>query len=35
MSKCQTLKEINNRMEMYSLFLKVAKKIRAEKKKIR
>ncbi len=32
MSKSGILKEINNRMEMYNLFLRVAKKIRAEKR---
>lgn len=34
MQKVQTLKEINNRMEIYNLFMKVAKKIREEKKRI-
>lgn len=35
MSKSQTLKDINNRMEMYNLFMKVARKIREENKKSR
>lgn len=32
MSKSGILREINNRMEMYNLFLRVAKKIREEKR---
>ena len=35
MNKSQTLKDINNRMEIYNLFMKVAKKIREENKKNR
>lgn len=35
MNKIQTLKDINNRMEIYNLFMKVAKKIREEKKRKR
>lgn len=31
MSKSGALKEINNRLAMYNLFLRVAKKIREEK----
>lgn len=31
MSKSHVLREINNRLEMYNLFLRVAKKIRTEK----
>ncbi len=33
MNKIQNLKEINNRMEIYNLFMRVTKKIREEKKK--
>ena len=32
MNKNHVLKEINNRMEMYNLFLRVAKKVREEKR---
>lgn len=32
-SQTQTLKEINNRMEIYNLLMKVAKKIREERKR--
>lgn len=32
MSKSNTLREINSRLEMYNLFLRVAKKIREEKR---
>lgn len=32
MSKSSILREINNRLEMYNLFLRVTKKIREEKR---
>ena len=32
MSKSRVLREINNRMELYNLFVRVAKKIREEKR---
>lgn len=35
MNHSQTLKDINNRLEIYNLFMRVAKKMRAEKKRVR
>jgi len=34
-TQSQTLKEINSRMEIYNLLMKVAKKIREERKRTR
>ncbi len=31
----QTLREINNRLEMYNLFMRAARKIREERKRMR
>lgn len=35
MAKQQSLKEINNRMELYNLFMRVVRKMREENKRIR
>ncbi len=35
MNRGQILQQINNRLEMYNLFIRVAKKIRQEKKRMR
>jgi len=35
MNQNQTLKDINNRLEIYNLFMRAAKKMRAEKKRVR
>ncbi|MBU7007416.1 hypothetical protein Ga0451573_002357 [Peptococcaceae bacterium DYL19] len=35
MNQSQNLKDINNRLEIYNLFMRAAKKMRAEKKRAR
>lgn len=35
MARHQTLREINNRMELYNLFMRVVRKMREENKRMR